>query len=381
MKEEKISIFRRAWYHFHNLLVRGTFARIVAFSIVSVMLCLILGFILSLVPSDDGDLLSSIWTATLCALDGGTIAGIEANFGQKVALFFITLFGIVFISVLVGIITTGIEEHLEHVAHEGSKVLERRPHVLVLGCTPITTEILRSLAQHNENGRHVEPIVVLEEKRDIVEVGKELDFELNAFRKTNAIYRQGCPYSQDDLSLCSIENAHAILVTAENDVEAVKTVLVCTASLKELGRKIPMFVVCEDKDVFTLLRGEDDEQIHLISPESVLNHALETMSDELPATQTYVAGDKIEVSDQTRHVLIAANDSVEREESDDSVIRALLELRSLCDRRRTEGNPLVIACMLYFDKNVEPAKRAGADQTVLVGHLLADKISGLIEQA
>ena len=380
MKKEKVSIFRHAWYHFHNLLVRGTFARIVAFSIVSVMLCLILGFILSLVPSDDGDLLSSIWTTTLCALDGGTIAGIEANFGQKVALFFTTIFGIVFISVLVGIITTGIEEHLEHVAHEGSKVLEHRPHVLVLGCTQVTAEVLRSLAQYYEDGRHVEPVVVLEEKRDIVEVGKELDFVLKSFHKTNTIYRQGCPYNQDDLALCSIERAHTILVTAISDDEAIKTVLVCSALLKELGRKVPMFVVCEDEDAFTLLQGEDDEQIHLISPDSVLRHTVETMQDKLSATQVYIAGDKIEVPNQTRRLLIAANDRVEREESDDFVIHSLLELRSLCDRRQAEGNPLEIACMLYFDKNVEPAKRAGADETVIVGHLLADKISELIER-
>jgi hypothetical protein len=92
---------------------------------------------------------------------------------------------------LVGIITTGIEERLEDFAHEGSKVLERRPHVLVLGYPAMTSEILRSLARHNEQGRHVEPIVVLEEERDIVDVGKELDFDLGGFSKTKTIYRQG----------------------------------------------------------------------------------------------------------------------------------------------------------------------------------------------
>jgi amino acid transporter len=107
MKEEQVSIVDRASYHFHNLLVRGTYARIIAFTIVTVAICLILGFILSLVPSPDGDLLTSLWNATLCALDGGTIAGMEANDGQKAVLFVITLFGIVFTSMLVGIITTG----------------------------------------------------------------------------------------------------------------------------------------------------------------------------------------------------------------------------------------------------------------------------------
>ncbi|MBQ9003664.1 MAG: hypothetical protein IJ087_17610 [Eggerthellaceae bacterium] len=204
-------------------------------------------------------MLTSLWNAMLCALDGGTIAGVEASTGQKAVLFIITIFGIVFTSVLVGIITTGIEEGLDGIAHEGSKVLERRPHVLVLGCMPVTAEILRSLAQHNEQGRYVEPVVVLEEQRDIVEVGKELDFELEAFTKTKTIYRQGCPYSKDDLGLCSIENARAILVTESSDVEAVKTVLVCAALLKELGRDVPLFVVCEKEEAFDLLQEQAGE--------------------------------------------------------------------------------------------------------------------------
>ena len=379
MKEEQISIFSRASYHFHNLLVRGTFARIIAFSIVTVALCLILGFILSLVPSSDGNLLTSIWNATLCALDGGTIAGMEANNGQKAVLFVITLFGIVFTSTLVGIITTGIEEYLEDIAHEGSKVLERRPHVLVLGYAPMTAEILRSLAQNNERGRHVEPIVVLEEARDIVEVGKELDFKLEAFSKTKAIYRQGCPYSEDDLTLCSIENARAILVTARNDDEAVKTVLVCAPLLQKLEREVPLLVVCEEERAFAFAQKEAGELIHLFNPERMLAHAVETMSDERPSTQTSIAGDGVEVSDQTSRLLIAANDRVGHEESDDLAIHTLLELYPLCEKRRAEGNSLEIVCMLYFEKNVEPAKRAGANEAVLVGRLLADKVSGLLE--
>ena len=381
MKEERVSIFQRVGYHFHNLLVRGTFARIIAFTIVTVSLCLILGFILSLVPSSDGSLLGSLWNATLCALDGGTIAGMEANNGQKAVLFVITIFGIVFSSVLVGIITTGIEERLDDAAHEGSKVLERRPHVLVLGCAPVTAEILRSLAQNNERGRRVEPIVVLEEERDIVEVGKELDFNLGEFSKTKTIYRQGCPYSEDDLRLCSIENARAVLVTVSSDDEAIKTVLVCAALLQKIGREIPLFVVCEKEGVFAFSQREGGELVHLINPDRMLARAVEAMSGENPSTQTCIAGEKVEVPDQAGRLLIAADDRVGHEESDDLAIRTLLELYPLCEKRRAEGNPLEIVCMLYFEKNVEPAERAGADKAVLVGRLLADKISGLIEHA
>ena len=86
MKEERVSIFSYARYHFHNLFVKGTFARVIAFTIVTVVACIILGFVLSLIPCENGGLLTSIWNATLCALDGGTIAGMEVNEGQKVAM-------------------------------------------------------------------------------------------------------------------------------------------------------------------------------------------------------------------------------------------------------------------------------------------------------
>ena len=223
--------------------------------------------------------------------------------------------------------------------------------------------------------------MVLEEQRDIVEVGKELDFELGAFSKTKSIYRQGCPYSEDDLDLCSIENARAILVTAHSDDEAVKTVLVCAALLQKLARKVPLFVVCEREDAFAPLREETSGLIYLISPDRMLERAVETIQNEHPATQTVIAGEAIEVSDQASRLLIAADDRVERERSNDLAVHSLLDLRPLCERRRAQGNPLEITCMLHLEKNVEPAKRAGAGETVLVGRLLADKISSLIEHA
>jgi hypothetical protein len=111
----------------------------------------------------------------------------------------------------------------------------------------------------------------------------------------------------------------------------------------------------------------------------MLERAVEAMRNERPSTQSLVAGDRVEVADQTNRLLIAANDRMEREASDDLVIRSLLELHPLCERRRAEGNPLEITCVLYFEKNVEPAKRAGADEAVLVGRLLAGRISDLIE--
>ena len=376
-----VSIIERARYHFHNALVKGTFARIGALTVVAVLLCFFLGFILWLIPGPEGDMLTSVWNATLCALDGGTIAGMEGNTGQKAVLFIVTIVGIVFSSVLVGIVTTGIEERLEDMAHAGNKVLERRPHVLVLGSAPVTVEVLRSLAERNEAGKDVEPVVVLEGDRDIVDVSKELDFELKEFTKTNAIYRQGCPYSEDDLRLCSIENARAVLVTLPSDQEAIKTVLVCTTLLKSLGHETPVFVICEDEGSFGLLQKEIGERIHLVTSDRTLANAVEEIRNEQPATQVAVAGDDVEVLEQTSRLLIAANDDVEPEVSDDLAIRTLLKLHSLCARRSAEGKPLEIVCMLHLEKNVDPAKVAGASETTLVGRLLADRISGLIEQA
>ena len=54
---------------------------------------------------------------------------------------------------------------------------------------------------------------------------------------------------------------------------------------------------------------------------------------------------------------------------------------SLTHGGRAEGNPLEIACMLHFEKNVEPAKCLGVDEIVLVGRILADRIGIHIERA
>lgn len=89
----------------------------------------------------------------------------------------------------------------------------------------------------------------------------------------------------------------------------------------------------------------------------------------------------MEVSDDISRLLITDNDRVGHHESDDLVIRTLIGLHPLCEQRRAEGNPLEIACMLHFDKNVEPAKCLGVDEIVLVGRILADRIGIHIERA
>jgi hypothetical protein len=63
-------------------------------------------------------------------------------------------------------------------------VLERQEHLLVLGYTSLTPEILHSLAQSNKKGNHTEPIVVLEGEREIVEVSKEIQSRLWGLKKT-----------------------------------------------------------------------------------------------------------------------------------------------------------------------------------------------------
>ena len=381
MKSEEPSLVSRTRYYFHNMIVKGTQARIVAFTIVTLATCVILGIILSLVPGTEGSLLTSIWNTILCALDGGTIAGMEANTGQKAILFTVTLVGIILTSVLVGIITTGIDEWLDDISHEGSKVLERQEHLLVLGYTSLTPEILHSLAQSNEKGSQTVPIVVLEGEREIVEVSKEIQSRLWGLKKTKTIFRQGYPYSEADLDLCSIEHAHSILVTTQSDEEALKTVLVCSGMLQKLGRPTPIFVICENREEFGLVQVESDVPIYLINPVRMLANVVDVMQREHPSTPTVLAGESIEVPDEATHLIITANHDVEREESDNLVLRTLLGLHSLRQKRREEGNPLTITCMLYFDRNVDPIKRAGADETILVGRLLTERVGRLVKLA
>ena len=90
-------------------------------------------------------------------LDSGTMGGDE-GWAFRSVRFVATLCGIFLISILIGTISSGIDEKLEELKKGRSKVLESN-HTLILGWSEKVFSIIREIVEANENQK--KPCIVI----------------------------------------------------------------------------------------------------------------------------------------------------------------------------------------------------------------------------
>ena len=134
-----------------------------------------------------------------------------------------TLAGIFVLSILIGIISSGIESRLEEL-RKGRTLVVEQGHTLILGWSPKLHQILTELEVANANQRN--PCVVVLADRDKVAMEDEVRARAGDGRRTRVICRSGSTSDAADLDLVRPEHAKSILVLldeASGDPGVVKT--------------------------------------------------------------------------------------------------------------------------------------------------------------
>lgn len=116
---QKISVWKRLRYRFDNTMAKGTPALIMWLFIASFLMIVgfsILVILLQILPQEGGPIPFSevIWLSMIRALDPGTVAGDEGPWLFRLAMFVITLGGLFLVSILIGVVTSGIESRIEN---------------------------------------------------------------------------------------------------------------------------------------------------------------------------------------------------------------------------------------------------------------------------
>ena len=126
----KHSLKSRLRYYFENTISSGPIGVIKWLGIISLLSILILGLIIIIFgikadPEAENsiDFIEGVWKSLMATLDPGTMGGDE-GWPFRLIRFIATLLGIFIISILIGIISSGIDEKLEDLKKGKSKVLE-----------------------------------------------------------------------------------------------------------------------------------------------------------------------------------------------------------------------------------------------------------------
>ena len=215
---QKPSFGEKTRYYFENTMSAGPAGVIKWLAIFSLFMVLILGLIILVfgiksTPEPDAENLGFIegaWQSLMATLDSGTMGGDE-GWAFRAVRFIATLGGIFLISILIGTISSGIDEKLDELKKGRSRVSETN-HTLILGWSEKVFSIILEIIEANSNQK--KPSIVILADRDKVEMEDEIRSKIESLKNTKVIIRSGSPLESSDIAVVSPNEARSIIVLA-----------------------------------------------------------------------------------------------------------------------------------------------------------------------
>lgn len=234
-RREPVSLRERMRYRFDNTLARST-GRLVGWLAVTCLGIVVPASALLVWtdPSSPRSLsgrLTAVWRVSAETLRLGAVTGAPLRMLLSVLL---GLMALLYVSTLIGVITTGLTDRLTELRRGRSTVVETG-HSVVLGWSEQVFTVVGELVAARADQRWSAVVVLAD--RDKTEMEEALAAVLGPTGTTRLICRSGSTADPDALGLVSPGSAHAVLVLpgteAAGDAETVRTLLALRAVLGE----------------------------------------------------------------------------------------------------------------------------------------------------
>jgi ion channel POLLUX/CASTOR len=266
----------RLHYAFDNTLSHGPAAIIGWLGLASAALVLAVSIVVKAGGFAPGvSLAGVIWMSLLRTLDGGTMGADRGTWPFLISMLVVTFGGIFIVSVLIGVITSSLEETLEGLRKGRSHVVES-DHTVVLGWSPQVFSILAELTTANANQRH--PCIVVLADVDKVEMEDQIRAHVGTTGRTRIVCRRGNPIDMADLEIASPQTSRSIIILSpendEPDVQVIKTILALTKSPNR--RPGPYHIVAEIRDPrnASLARTVGGQEVELVQLTDLIARAI-----------------------------------------------------------------------------------------------------------
>lgn len=226
----------RIRYYVDLFMSRSPWSRFLALFVISfcvISFCAVLAMMVSAADSPlRGDYFEAMWWALGRVADAGTMGGDTGTFTRMIAVM-ATLSGIMVVAVLIGLVSSTVQDKLEDLRRGKSPVIDE-DHTLILGFSDKVFPILRELIEANSSKKHAS--VVILSPLDKVETEELVRSRIDDFRSTRLVMRQGSPFSPEELVKVGADRARGIIILsadvgeedeeiADPDMNAIKTLL------------------------------------------------------------------------------------------------------------------------------------------------------------
>ncbi len=252
----------RLRYAFDNTLSAGPLALIGWLALASTLLILLTSLGVRITSGGEMRFLVIFWDVLFQALTPNPVAP-EGPLSFLLAMLLITLGSLFMVSILIGVLTTGIEDRV-HSLRKGRSLVLESGHTVILGWDEHIFTIISELAIANENQPKSRSVVVVLGNKDKVEMEDRIREKAGLLGHTRVVCRSGDPISQSDLEIVSLNTARSIIVLAPDDddpdASVIKTILAIVNNTHR--RPQPYHIVAEihnpaNLDAARLVGGEE----------------------------------------------------------------------------------------------------------------------------
>ena len=251
----KYSTKDRLRYYFENTIISGPFGVIRWLGILSLVSILFLGVVIvifgiSADPADKEGLtfLEAAWKSLMATLDPGTMGGDE-GWPFRLVRFSATIVGIFLISILIGIISSGIDGKIEALRKGKSRVIESN-YTLIIGWSEKIFTIIEQIIEANANQKKAS--IVIFSERDKVEMEDEIRNRISNFKSTKVIVRSGNTLIANEIEIVNPYKARSIIILSpekENaDISVIKTLMALTNNQSKNNSTHTIITEIQDAD-------------------------------------------------------------------------------------------------------------------------------------
>lgn len=248
----KATFGERLRYAFDRSLSRGTISLVGWLGLISLLIVVTATVILLLTeiaPQDQEPqtFAEALWQSLMRAIDPGTLAG-DNGWSYRILMFVVTIGGIFVVSLLISVLSNGLQSKLEEMRKGRSFVVETN-HTLILGWSSRIFLIISELMIANENQKN--PRIVILADKDKVEMEDEIRAKIGDTKNTRVVCRSGNPIDLTDLEIVNPHASKSIVIlspddTSDADSQVIKMILAITNNPNR--RAEPYHIVAEIRD-------------------------------------------------------------------------------------------------------------------------------------
>ncbi len=229
-KRESGSFRERFNYWFDNHMAKGSLGFIRFLIVTSVALAVLMaGLIILLRFNEEGEVASVFWDSIATVINAWMPAFSDGGPGYLALMSVTAIAGVLFTSVLIGIITSAIEEKIIELKKGNSLVLER-DHIVVLGFSQGEYTLINQLILAAE-GKPA--CIVVADSMDREEMEQLLSDNLDIPKNCRIVCRTVDITDPTSIEKCSIETCRTVIVSPAEDSLVIKAVLAVSVLMQE----------------------------------------------------------------------------------------------------------------------------------------------------